>query len=90
MRHIPWIPVVEKLPEERTVVIFSRAEPNGLYRNFAGWLQDGSWRAATPDQPLGGEIDGIVDMGDLRATDYWLAIPKWDPDSNVYDGAWPA
>jgi hypothetical protein len=124
-----WIPVVEKLPAERTVVIVGQSNANG-YRNFAGWLSKGVWYSFFPQHPnslvsglgtteaeppppkpetsaiaLGfdsynslpsGEISisasertvaeetaFIAEMGDLRATDFWLSLPEWPPGDTV-------
>jgi hypothetical protein len=55
-----------------------------MYRKFAGWLRDGVWYSYLQDQEAVGE------MGDVRAIDFWLPIPEWDPGCNVFLGGWPA
>ena len=80
-----WIPVAEKLPAEMQTVIVGQILPeSGLYRKFAGWLRNGVWHSYLQSQ------ETVADMGDLRAIDFWLPIPEWDPGANVFDMGWPA
>jgi hypothetical protein len=135
--NIPWIPVAEKMPTERSVVIVCQEGPSG-YRIFAGWLSNGVWYCFYPEHPnelvsrrgvtetigaeaeepsdvafgagagagaslpMGGisiaasertvieETAFIAEMGDLRATDFWLTLPEWPPGSGVVRGGYPA
>jgi len=128
-----WIPVVEKLPAERTIVIVGQSNAGG-YRNFAGWLSNGVWYCFYPQHPnelvskhgvtetseanaskaesspaalgfgdcgsipsvpageisisesertLAEETAFIDEMGELRATDFWLSLPEWPPGDTV-------
>lgn len=77
-----WIPIVEKMPPEREVVIVGQdlrfmGNFSEGHRNFAGWRDGSQWFAYLPH-------DGVLaDMGDVRVTDFWLALPKECPDSGI-------
>ena len=80
-----WIPIAEQMPNEMQTVVVGQIIPaTGMYRKFAGWLRDGVWYSYLQDQETVGE------MGDVRAIDFWLPIPEWDPGCGVFLGGWPA
>ena len=93
----PWIPVVEQLPDNKTVVIVAQSIL-GRYRIFAGWLDDGVWRCFYPKHPneivsmhdSAGDSGFVATMGDLRAEDFWLSLPEHPPTDNVVRGGYPA
>lgn len=69
-----WIPIAEQTPPERQVVIVCQTSSNA--RIFAGWRSTASWSgvdrwwAYLPDS-------GLTVMGDIRTTDFWLALPEY-------------
>jgi hypothetical protein len=95
--NIPWIPVVERTPEQRDIVIVGQC-CLGRYRIFSGWLKDGVWYtfyAKHPNeivamQDPAGDSGFVASMGDLRAEDFWLPLPFYPPTENVVDGVYPA
>jgi hypothetical protein len=92
MNHIPWIPIVEQSPADLQAVIVSQDTTSG-HRTFAGWIHDGCWYSGVPMSPLYtmfGDPGIIVEMGDVRATDFWLPIPAEHPQHNVVNGGYPA
>lgn len=86
-----WVPVVEQLPEVKKTVIVGQSV-FGLYRVFAGWLEDGSWRCFFPKHPndLRDDPGFVAEMGDLRAGDFWLSLPEYPPTDGVVRGGYPA
>lgn len=79
-----WIPVSEKRPADKVVVIVGQDAPQiGSTTNFAGWLVNGKWFSFAPNE-------GLRDRGEMRATDWWLPIPEWPAGSGVVNGGWPA
>lgn len=59
-------------------------------RIFAGWLDDGMcWFEHLPEHPGGGPAL-TVERGDVRATDFWLPLPKEHPQENAVNGGYPA
>jgi hypothetical protein len=86
-----WITVTEKMPPEREIVIVSQSvQSNGSWRNFAGWLDRGVWYCHIPKNPIGDPGEAFTaEMGDLRATDFWMTLPEWGPDCGVIR-AYPA
>ena len=92
MNHIPWIPIVERAPEDMVPVIVCQGA-SWRYRTFAGWIYAGCWYSASPINPLltmFGDPGIVAEMGDVRATDFWLAIPTEHPQHNVVNGGYPA
>lgn len=88
MNHIPWVPVVEVMPPEMEIVIVGQGD-----RVFAGWMQEDEdgpcWYQHLPKHPDGGPAL-TVDMGDVRATDFWLSLPVYPPTDNCVRGGYPA
>lgn len=73
MKKHDWIPVAESLPPKHATVI---AFCGG--RIFAGWLA-----GAETSAPLWWSFcptGGLTRMGDMRATDFWLALPEYPAD----------
>jgi len=94
MNAVPWIPVVEQLPDSKTVVIVGQSAA-GRCRIFSGWLDEGVWYTFFPKHPneffASNEDSGFVaEMGDLRAEDFWLPLPQHSPTDNVVRGGYPA
>jgi hypothetical protein len=95
---IPWVPVVEQMPAEKTVVIVGQTTIDGGYRIFAGWLADGVWYCFHPKHPNAlvemhdatQDSGFVANMGDLRAGDFWLTLPEWPPGHGVVRGGYPA
>lgn len=88
MTHIPWIPIVERAPEDMVPVIVGQG-----CRTFAGWIHEGCWYSASPMDPrltMFGDPGIVAEMGDVRATDFWLAIPSEPPALNAVEGGYPA
>lgn len=93
MNAIRWIPVVEQQPGERVVVIVGQDSIRGGFRSFAGWIEGDCWYSYLPNPYA--ECDPgcpalVAEMGDVRATDFWLPIPTEHPQHNVVDGGYPA
>lgn len=94
VRVIRWIPVAERMPSEREVVVVFQGE-SGVHggRVFAGFRHtDDSGTACWYGHPVG--LDGlptweVAECGDVRATDFWLPLPQEPPDHNCFDGGWP-
>lgn len=83
LHSIPWMTVAEQLPAEKTVVIISVSTPEKHNAIFAGWLEDGRWKRVVGGSPV------VEDYAPLRATDWWLSLPEWEPEC-VYRGGYPA
>jgi hypothetical protein len=67
---INWITVAEQPPAEKQVVIACLVGPHGE-RVWPGYLDDGEWHLL---------VDGYgIEVVPLRATDYWLSLPKHGP-----------
>lgn len=81
MKTNGWIPVCESSPPDRTTVVVCQSDAD--HRVFAGWLEDGTWYCHWPEHPGGGEAF-TAEMGDLRATDFWLGLPQYPAKDCVY------
>lgn len=91
MVHIRWIPLVERSPDDRQIVIVGRDDHKGRSRNFPAIYttneDDGSpaWVELAIDE----HRDATLSIHDVRATDFWLPLPAEPPGFNCVDGGWP-
>lgn len=87
MTLVPWIPIAEKQPPERQVVIVCQDHDEDGPCIFSGWLRNGydgvpRWWTYNPDVCLSV-------MGAVRATDWWLPLPAEHPQHGVVRGGSP-
>ena len=94
MNHIPWIPIVERAPADWQEVIVSSIDEHGDLYNFPATYDPGfedydpRWMSLICNDRLGSGWVPAAD--DVRATDFWLAIPTEHPQHNVVNGGYPA
>lgn len=94
MNHIPWIPIVERAPEAFQEVIVSQIDEDGELDNYAATYVPGcdhsppQWMSLIYIKPA--IRDWAPAASDVRATDFWLAIPAEPPQHNVVNGGYPA
>lgn len=73
-----WITVAERMPPELEMLVVAQSlcQHGRGWRVFAGWLSEGCWLCHMPKSPAG-EPGGpfTAEMGDLRATDFWMNLP---------------
>lgn len=89
-----WIPVAEEFPPVGVLVIVGRAT-SCVERNeppFVGYIP-----LSAANGPLLwvrvrciGHATDESHAGEVRATDFWLPVPQWEPDGVVLPGGWPA